>query len=107
MLLVDDTIVLWCGREDLNLHGIAPTATSRLRVYQFRHVRVRAECTKGLYPCRYCNKKRADRSTLCGSTGHSDLAHRNGYGDWVVVRKRCRGLCAQHGRFRDPMREIL
>jgi hypothetical protein len=24
----------WCGREDLNLHGISPTATSTLRVYR-------------------------------------------------------------------------
>ena len=30
----------WCGREDLNLHGISPTATSTLRVYQFRHDRI-------------------------------------------------------------------
>jgi|GEM_PF-7088973 len=30
---------LWCGREDSNFHEIAPTATSTLRVYQFRHDR--------------------------------------------------------------------
>ena len=30
---------VWCGREDLNLHGVTPTGTSSLRVYQFRHVR--------------------------------------------------------------------
>jgi lipoyl(octanoyl) transferase len=30
----------WCGREDSNFHGIAPTATSTLRVYQFRHDRI-------------------------------------------------------------------
>ena len=29
----------WCGREDSNFHGVAPTATSTLRVYQFRHDR--------------------------------------------------------------------
>ncbi len=29
-----------CGREDLNLHGFDPIASSRLRVYQFRHVRI-------------------------------------------------------------------
>jgi hypothetical protein len=29
----------WCGREDLNLHGIAPAATSRQCVCQFRHDR--------------------------------------------------------------------
>jgi hypothetical protein len=23
----------WCGREDSNFHGVAPTATSTLRVY--------------------------------------------------------------------------
>lgn len=28
--------LLCCG-EDLNLHGLAPTTTSTLRVYQFRH----------------------------------------------------------------------
>src|SRR5215510_2012105 len=30
----------WCGREDSNLHGISPTSTSSLRVYQFRHDRM-------------------------------------------------------------------
>ena len=30
----------WCGREDSNFHGISPTATSTLRVYQFRHDRI-------------------------------------------------------------------
>lgn len=34
----------WCGREDSNFHGISPTATSTLRVYQFRHDRI--------FPCR-------------------------------------------------------
>src|SRR5215472_12519116 len=29
----------WCGREDSNFHGVSPTATSTLRVYQFRHDR--------------------------------------------------------------------
>ncbi len=29
----------WCGREDSNFHPIARTATSTLRVYQFRHDR--------------------------------------------------------------------
>ncbi len=30
----------WCGREDSNFHEISPTATSTLRVYQFRHDRI-------------------------------------------------------------------
>ena len=30
----------WCGREDSNFHGFYPTATSTLRVYQFRHDRM-------------------------------------------------------------------
>ena len=30
----------WCGREDSNFHGFSPTATSTLRVYQFRHDRM-------------------------------------------------------------------
>lgn len=29
----------WCGQEDSNFHGVSPTATSTLRVYQFRHGR--------------------------------------------------------------------
>ena len=29
----------WCGREDSNFHALSGTATSRLRVYQFRHDR--------------------------------------------------------------------
>jgi hypothetical protein len=31
----------WCGREDSNFHGLSPTTTSTLRVYQFRHGRTR------------------------------------------------------------------
>ena len=30
---------MWCGREDSNFHGLSPTTTSTLRVYQFRHGR--------------------------------------------------------------------
>jgi hypothetical protein len=30
---------VWCGREDSNFHALSGTATSRLRVYQFRHDR--------------------------------------------------------------------
>ena len=30
----------WCGREDSNFHGLSPTTTSTLRVYQFRHDRI-------------------------------------------------------------------
>ena len=29
----------WCGREDSNFHPCYRTATSTLRVYQFRHDR--------------------------------------------------------------------
>src|SRR5215469_8069299 len=29
----------WCGREDSNLHGIAPASPSSWCVYQFRHCR--------------------------------------------------------------------
>ncbi len=29
----------WCGQEDSNFHGLSPTTTSTLRVYQFRHDR--------------------------------------------------------------------
>lgn len=28
-----------CAEEDLNLHGVSPTSTSRMRVYQFHHPR--------------------------------------------------------------------
>jgi hypothetical protein len=38
----------WCGREDSNFHGISPTATSTLRVYQFRHDRNRTAGPFGL-----------------------------------------------------------
>ncbi len=31
--------IKWCGREDSNFHGLSATATSTLRVYQFRHDR--------------------------------------------------------------------
>ena len=34
--------VRWCGREDSNFHGVSPTSTSTLRVYQFRHDRMPA-----------------------------------------------------------------
>ena len=34
-----DNQIMWCGREDSNFHEVSPTATSTLRVYQFRHDR--------------------------------------------------------------------
>ena len=34
-----DRLMGWCGREDSNFHGLSPTTTSTLRVYQFRHDR--------------------------------------------------------------------
>jgi len=34
-----DAMGKWCGREDSNFHGLSATATSTLRVYQFRHDR--------------------------------------------------------------------
>ncbi len=40
----------WCGREDSNFHGSYPTATSTLRVYQFRHDRTGAASSKGSVP---------------------------------------------------------
>src|SRR4051794_1527933 len=40
----------WCGREDSNFHGVSPTATSTLRVYQFRHDRIDPPpCSDGPY----------------------------------------------------------
>lgn len=35
--------VCWCAREDSNLHAVSGTATSRLRVYQFRHGRIHVD----------------------------------------------------------------
>lgn len=32
--------ITWCGRGDSNPHALSGTATSRLRVYQFRHDRI-------------------------------------------------------------------
>ena len=37
-------MLIWCGREDLNFHPVARTATSTLRVYQFRHDRTIQHC---------------------------------------------------------------
>lgn len=37
--VISDWDECWCGREDSNFHGSYPTATSTLRVYQFRHDR--------------------------------------------------------------------
>jgi hypothetical protein len=34
---------VWCGQEDSNFHGLSPTTTSTLRVYQFRHGRTRPD----------------------------------------------------------------
>jgi hypothetical protein len=36
----------WCGREDSNFHGLSPTTTSTLRVYQFRHDRTREKAAR-------------------------------------------------------------
>src|SRR3954471_14997661 len=37
----DLVLEAWCGREDSNFHGLSATAPSTLRVYQFRHDRIR------------------------------------------------------------------
>ena len=37
------TRTAWCGQEDSNFHGLSPTTTSTLRVYQFRHGRTRPD----------------------------------------------------------------
>ncbi len=39
MLVLEGFYTAWCGREDSNFHGLSPTTTSTLRVYQFRHDR--------------------------------------------------------------------
>ena len=39
----------WCGREDSNFHGLSPTTTSTLRVYQFRHDRTREKAAHQLW----------------------------------------------------------
>ena len=47
---------VWCGREDSNFHGLSPTTTSTLRVYQFRHDRTQSaseanlNCVRRLAP---------------------------------------------------------
>jgi lipoyl(octanoyl) transferase len=41
----------WCGREDSNFHGNYPTATSTLRVYQFRHDRMKDPTQGALLSC--------------------------------------------------------
>ena len=40
----------WCGREDSNFHGLSATATSTLRVYQFRHDRTYMGCRAASRP---------------------------------------------------------
>ena len=40
----------WCGREDSNFHVLSDTATSRLRVYQFRHGRTSLAASKRTRP---------------------------------------------------------
>ncbi len=53
----------WCGREDSNFHGVAPTATSTLRVYQFRHDRT---CRGGFPPPRRIANPPPPRNTCYG-----------------------------------------
>ena len=33
-------VLIWCGREDSNFHGLSATRPSTWRVYQFRHDRI-------------------------------------------------------------------
>ena len=40
------SVVFWCGREDSNFHSFYRTATSTLRVYQFRHDRTQTRLSK-------------------------------------------------------------
>ena len=39
-------LFFWCGREDSNFHSFYRTATSTLRVYQFRHDRTHTRLSK-------------------------------------------------------------
>ena len=39
-------LLFWCGREDSNFHSFYRTATSTLRVYQFRHDRTQTRLSK-------------------------------------------------------------
>jgi hypothetical protein len=36
-------IIFWCGARDSNPHVLTDTATSRLRVYQFRQLRIKTQ----------------------------------------------------------------
>ena len=47
----------WCGREDSNFHGSYPTATSTLRVYQFRHDRTALARVNGYVASRFGDVK--------------------------------------------------
>ena len=47
--LFSATTSLWCDRRESNSHGNAPTASSRLRVYLFRHDHVMVD-PAGLEP---------------------------------------------------------
>jgi len=104
----------WCGREDSNFHGLSPTTTSTLRVYQFRHDRTsggeaacgprgrRRPLAKGPGACNSPSRRRSrstDSAKACGQAGlqrpckrHLAAASARRQGG----RERTRGSCHAH-----------
>lgn len=90
----------WCGREDSNFHGISPTTTSTLRVYQFRHGRTE---TPQRYPPAASRREPLAKGRVSGNAAAALF-----YADWWVEiwsRTWREGCSARTGAQRASARE--
>ena len=93
---------MWCGREDSNFHGLSATATSTLRVYQFRHDRTReyaghrpapgkARASSKAVRCAQwrrrvsCARRRATQASLCGTMNNAPFT----IARWRLIQSAC------------------
>ena len=94
----------WCGRENSNFHGLSPTTTSTLRVYQFRHDRTREKAAHQLWGAALGRARPLAKRTPAGN-GHRPLRRSVHFGT-IVNRLVTIGLALHYGarddRSADP-----
>ncbi len=108
---------MWCGREDSNFHGLSATATSTLRVYQFRHDRTReyaghrpapgkARASSKAVRCAQWRRRvsrartRATQASLCGTINNAPFT----IARWRLIQSACCSFWPPPHLSRCPLR---
>ena len=108
---------MWCGREDSNFHGLSATATSTLRVYQFRHDRTReyaghrpapgkARASSKAVRCAQWRRRvshartRATQASLCGTMNNAPFT----IARWRLIQSACCSFWSPPHLSRCPLR---